>query len=594
MLQQLISLLTPKERVQALYCFAAMVLMGLLEVVGVASILPFIAVIADPDALNHHAKLGWLYHHLHFTNHHRFLIFLGFIVLAVLVIGNGISMLTSWLIFKFTYAREYSLSQRLFHRYLNEPYLFFLNRNVSELSKNILTEVTAVITRAFIPAMQLVAKLIVTTLILVLLLIVDPILAIVITGILGGSYVGIYALARKKLAMISKNTLEDNKQKYKIATEALLGIKDLKLLGREQYFLENFSIYAKRRADNEATANVIAQLPRYALETIAFGSVLVIVIYLLIKQQNIADTMPILALYAFAALRLMPALQQIFISIAFMRASKDALNILTTDLMHVSSKNMIENATHIESIPFEKGIELRNIHFSYPNNANSVISGLNLTIPINTTVGFVGTTGAGKTTIVDIILALLQPLQGEILVDGIPITAVNNLSWRKKIGYVPQAIYLSDDTVIKNIAFGIADEDIDMAAVENAARIANIHHFVVNELAQGYHTIIGDRGLRISGGQRQRLGIARALYHNPEILVFDEATNALDGMTEAAIMDAISAIAHRKTIIMVAHKLSTLKECDQIYMFEKNGCYTAGSYKELIASNEKFRALAGS
>lgn len=598
MFQQLYSLLSPKERIQALYCFFAMVLMGLIDVIGIASIMPFIAVIADPDALTHHAKLAWLYQRFHFTNPHHFLMFLGIIVLAVLVIGNSISMFTSWLIFKFTYAREYSLSKKLFQHYLHEPYLFFLNRNVSELSKNILSEVTFIINRAFIPAMQLIAKLIVTLLILLLLLFVDPILSIVITTILGGSYVGVYLMARKKLALISKHNLEDNKQKYKITTESLLGIKDLKLLGREKYFLDNFSLFAKRHADNEAIANVIAQLPRYVLETIAFGSVLIIVIYLLMMQHNIINTMPMLALYAFAALRLMPALQQIFTSIAFMRSSKETLSILTADLKHFNesqraSTQELNSNNDTPSLHFEKEIELKDIHFHYPTSTNKIIANLNLTIPINTTVGFVGATGAGKTTIVDIILTLLNPERGEILVDGIAITEANSRSFRNKIGYVPQTIYLSDDSVMKNIAFGIPDHQIDMNAVIAAATIANIHHFVMTELEQGYNTLIGDRGIRLSGGQKQRIGIARALYHNPEILVLDEATNALDGMTEAHIMDAISAILHHKTIIIVAHKLSTLRECDQIYVFEKNGSYTQGKYLDLIEGNEKFRALVG-
>lgn len=597
MLLQLYSLLSPKERLQALYCFAAMVLMGLIDVIGVASIMPFIAVIADPDAVTHHAKLAWLYQYFHFTSNYRFLIFLGVLVLCVLLIGNGISMFTSWLIFKFTYAREYSLSKRLFQQYLYQPYLFFLNRNVSELSKNILTEVTEVVNHAFIPAMQLIAKSIVTILILLLLLFIDPILSLVIGGILGGAYLGIYSLARNKLSIISKHNLEDNREKYKITSEALLGIKDLKLLGREHYFLDRFAYFAKRHARNEATANVIAQLPRFALETIAFGSVLVIIIYLLMIQHQITNALPILALYAFAALRLMPALQQIFISIAFIRASKEALNTLSTDLVRVintaSASTLLTAETVSPLLRFEKEIELRNIDFYYPNSSRPIITGLNLKIPINTTIGFVGITGAGKTTIVDIILDLLKPSQGQVLIDGVPLCAENSMSWRKKIGYVPQTIYLADDSVIRNIAFGISDDNIDMMAVEKAARIANIHHFVINELAHGYDTIIGDRGIRLSGGQRQRLGIARALYHSPEILVLDEATNALDGMTESAIMDAIAAIAHRKTIIMVAHKLSALKECDQIYMFEKNGFYTVGTYQELMTHNQKFRALAG-
>ena len=331
-LRHIFLLITPKERTQAYWCFFSMLLMALVEVVGVASIMPFIAVISDPEIVFHHAKLAWLYHYFHFTNPHKFLIFLGLVVLAVLVIGNFISMLTTRSIFKFTYARQFSLSKRIFAHYLYQPYLFFINRNSSELGKNVLSEVATVISRAFIPSMQMIAKLIVTCLILILLLVVDPVLAVVVTFILGGAYLAIYIKVRSKLTAISKRCLNDNRRKFKIVTEAFGGIKDIKLLGRETYFIESFCHYAKQHAEDESTEHVIAHLPRYALETIAFGGVLIIILYLLYTQQNIANVMPLLALYAFASLRLMPALQQIFTSVAFLRISKDALNILYKDL----------------------------------------------------------------------------------------------------------------------------------------------------------------------------------------------------------------------------------------------------------------------
>lgn len=594
-LRQMFFLLSPKERGQAYRCFAAMLMMALVEVVGVASIMPFIAVLSDPESITHHAKLALLYNKLHFTDPHQFLIFLGLLVLGILVVGNGISMFTTWSIFKFTYAREYSLSTRIFKHYLAQPYLFFLNRNTSELSKNVLSEVITIINRAFIPAMQLIAKSIIAGLILLLLLIIDPVLAFVLGGILGGAYIGIYVKVRRKLAAISKRCLSDNQKKYKIVTEALQGIKDIKLLGREQYFLDQFDIYAKQHADDGAVSNIIAHIPRYALETIAFGGVLILILYLLMSHQNMADAMPLLAVYAFASLRLMPALQQIFTSIAFMKVSKDALNILTMDLKDEQNTQQLLrlNAVPIQPLSFNQGIAVHQLNFSYPNTTKPVIQDLTMEIKAYSTVGFVGMTGAGKTTLVDILLGLLRATSGQILIDGQPLTVVNLSSWQHKIGYVPQAIFLADETITQNIAFGVAPSEIDHAAILRAAKMANIHQFITQELPQGYQTIVGDRGIRLSGGQRQRIGIARALYHDPQILVMDEATNALDNMTESIIMDAMTTLAQTKTMIIVAHKLSTLKECDQIYVFANGTLQTKGKYEELIAQDETFRLLAG-
>lgn len=588
------SLLSGAERRQAYWCFSAMLLMAMVDVIGVASIMPFMAVLSDPDAIQHHAKLAWLYHHFQFTSSHHFLIFLGFTVLAVLVVGNAISMFTTWAILRFTYAREYSLSRRLFVQYLYQPYAFFLNRNTSELGKNILSEVITVINRAFIPCMQLIAKLTVTTLILLLLLYIDPVLAFVVGVILGGAYAGIYIKARRKLTLISQRCLEDNRKKYKIVTETLGGIKDVKLSGKEAYFVDIFSHYAKQHADDEASGNVIAHLPRYALETIAFGGVLLIIIYLLMTGKNITNAMPLLALYAFAAFRLMPAMQQIFTSLAFMRISKDALNILARDLGDPELCHHLQAAKPQSTQPlsFQREIVLRHLHFSYPQSSRTIIDGLNLTIPANSTIGFAGTTGAGKTTMVDLILGLLTPDEGQLLVDGVAITRENLASWQKKIGYVPQTIFLADDTVASNIAFGIAHRDIDMQAVETAARLANIHQFITTDMQQGYQTLVGDKGIRLSGGQRQRIGIARALYHNPEVLVLDEATSSLDTLTEDAILDAIKELSRKKTIIIIAHRLTTLTECDAIHVVKDGKIISSDTYQALLQTCHQFQTMA--
>lgn len=593
MLSQILFLLTPQERRQAYLCFLAMLIMAIVEVIGVASIMPFIAVISNPAAITEHAKLAFLYKQLNFTNEHDFLIFLGFTIFSILIIGNAISMLTTRTILKFTYAREYSLSMRLLSQYLSQPYQFFLERNVSDLVKNILSEVTTVINRAYIPGMQLVAKAIISVLILLLLIYVDPILALIIAVILGGTYSCIFLMVRKKLSLISKKCLEDKRQKYKITTEALNGIKDIKLLGRENYFLNNFSTFAKQHAQNEADGNIIAHLPRYVLETIAFGGVLVIILYLLYMERNITNAMPILALYAFASIRLMPALQQIFTSVAFLRMSKDAINTLVNDLKTSPIAGLsVPKEKSNQQLIFSKCLQLKNIEFSYLESKKPILKSLNITIPANSTIGFVGMTGAGKTTIIDLILGLLTPSKGQIFVDDQPLTSKNVGQWQNKIGYVPQNIYLIDDTILKNIAFGVPDEKIDIAAVEKAAKLANIHDFISTEVKNGYYGLVGDRGVKLSGGQRQRIGIARALYHDPEILVLDEATSALDNITEDNVLEAIRTLSRKKTILIIAHRLTTLAECDRIYVLESGRIVSADTYQSLLKTCDQFKHVS--
>ena len=332
-----------------------------------------------------------------------------------------------------------------------------------------------------------------------------------------------------------------------------------------------------------------SQIPRLALEAIAFGGLLLTVLYLMLKSGNINNAVPMIALYAFAGYRLMPALQQIYNAIARIRFVTPALDALCNDMDRLQPINL--NNNNKDDLIFKKSITLSQVHYHYPNAPKMVLKDINLNIPARSTVALVGTTGSGKTTTVDILLGLLEAQQGNLKVDGRVINKHNLKTWQNSIGYVPQQIYLADDTVSANIAFGKNPEDIDQQAVERAAKIAELHEFVINDLPLKYQTEVGERGVRLSGGQRQRIGIARALYHKPQLLILDEATNALDNLTEEIVMKAVNNLSKDITIIIIAHRLSTVKECDNIFFLEKGELKAQGNFNELVKTNENFSLM---
>jgi ABC-type multidrug transport system fused ATPase/permease subunit len=320
--------------------------------------------------------------------------------------------------------------------------------------------------------------------------------------------------------------------------------------------------------------------------------------YLVHRGERTTDIAPLLALYAFAGYRLMPALQHMFASITTLRFNAPALDVLYHDLDGDQSSDFddmerLEQSLHADVLPFGRELSLRRVSFRYEDAAAPALRGLDIVIAPLTSVGIVGPTGCGKTTTVDIVLGLLAPSEGQFLVDGVEITQQNLAGWQKNLGYVPQHIYIADDTIARNIAFGVPDDDIAMDSVRHAARIANIADFIESELADGYQTAVGERGLRLSGGQRQRIGIARALYRDPSVLVMDEATSALDGITEEAVMEALHGLSRKKTIRVIAHRLSTVRECDVIYLLERGQIVAQGSYHDLMRESAWFRAAAG-
>ena len=598
-IKKLLNLLSSKEKFKLLLLFITQVILAFFEMAGIASIMPFMAVVTNPNVIQKNWWLKSVNNLLQFNNTRDFLFFLGIVVLALMIFNNLAKALMTWMTLSYENNLNYKLAKRLLAAYMTQPYAFFLNRNTAEMGKNVLQEVRTVIAGVLSAGMTLLSSALVSFFILALLMAVDIFIAINIILILGISYGLIYVVVRRRLNIIGKDQVAYNAQKYKSASEALTGIKDLKILGREAMFIDKFAFYARNHARNNITAGVISQLPRYALEIIAFGGILMMVLIFLKEGHGSSGHMvPLLALYAFAGYRLLPALQQIFANVATVRFNLAALDVLHQDLKNnrstVDSKSILSKIESAEAFPFTQQFELQNIFFRYSGVKEFVLRNLSLTIPINASIGFVGSTGSGKTTAVDIILGLLSPSSGDLLVDGEVISDDNLYKWQRNLGYVPQTIFLCDDTVAKNIAFGVTDAKIDMEAVVRAARIANLDSFVTREMPNGYETVIGDRGIRLSGGQRQRIGIARALYNDPSVLIMDEATSSLDGLTEEAVMEAIYSLSKRKTIIMVAHRLTTVRDCDEIYLFQNGRIENQGTYEQLQKSSEWFRAAVKS
>lgn len=589
-LKKIFALLTSRERKNAFLLFVMILIMAIFDVAGVASIMPFIAVLANPQVVQTNELLLSLYNFFNFSNIQEFLFFLGFFAFLLLLFSLAFKSLTIYAQVRFSRMREYTIGKRLIEGYLGHNYSWFLNRHSGELAKTILSEISAVVGGAILPLMTLIAQSVVSFTLFILLIIVDTKLTIIVIGVLGFSYLLIYKLLSNYLAKIGRERVEANEERFKVVSEAFGAIKEVKILSLESEYVRRFSKPAEIFAKHQSSALVIAQLPRFLLEAIAFGGMMLVILYLIKNNSGLSSALPIIALYAFAGYRLIPALQQIYRSATQLRFSNAAINALHKDFVSLKplSKDPFQD---VEPINFKNEIKVNSITYSYPDSPLNALERVSLSIPVHSVIGIVGATGSGKTTLFDFMLGLLNSKDGELSVDGVQIHSKNLQSWQKSIGYIPQQIYLSDDTIAANIAFGIPADNIDYESVERAAKIANLHDFVVNDLPNGYDTKVGERGVRLSGGQRQRIGIARALFNKPQILMMDEATSALDNITEKAVMEAISKLSEETTIIIIAHRLSTVKKCDKIFIMESGKIDAEGTYKELSNTNKIFKKM---
>ena len=585
--KKLLFLLSPAERKHAALLLIMNLIMALLEMIGVASIMPFIAVLTNPTLVETNIILNSIFKISNIfgvNDNDKFLIFLGILVFVLLITSLTFKAATTFFQLKFVQMREYSIGKRLFEGYLNQPYSWFLGRHSADLGKSILSEVGVIINNGMQPFMVFISNTMIVILLIFLLMLVDPKLTLIVSFTLGVAYGLIFKLVRKFLNHVGKLRMINNQLRFTNISEAFGAVKEVKVGGLEEIFIKRFSDPAQIFARSQASSSAISQIPRFALEAIAFGGIILLILFLMAKTGEIDSALPILSLYAFAGYRLLPAIQQIYSAFTQLSFVRPSVESLYNDLKNLEKHNINQDQNNFL---FNKAISLKNISYEYPNAPRTSLKDVSLNISVGTTVGIVGATGSGKTTMVDIILGLLESQKGFLEIDGQVITKKNVRSWQRIIGYVPQSIYLTDDTIAANIAFGVDPKSIDLQNIEKVSKIANLHQFVIDELPNKYQTTIGEHGVRLSGGQRQRIGIARALYHNPKLLILDEATNALDNITEKAVMEKISSIKENLTIIMIAHRLSTVMQCDNIFLLEKGKLIKQGTFKEL----EKFSHL---
>jgi len=587
-LKKLLFFLPPPELKRAVLLIIMILIMALLDMIGVASILPFMAVLTNPSLIETNFMLNSMFQIsivFGVETNQQFLFFLGTLVFTLLVISLIFKTLTVYAQTRFIQMSEFSMGIRLIDGYLHQPYSWFLSRHSADFGKIILSEVQELISGGMTPLMELISKGMLAIAIITLLVFVDPKLAFFVGFSLGGIYLLIFYYGSNYLKQLGHERLKNNRKRFVVVSEAFGAIKEIKVRGLEQNYIKSFSNSAQIFARTQASIKLISQLPRFILEAAAFGGILLIILYIMSQTGSFNNALPIVSLYVFAGYRLMPTLQQIYASFSQLASVGPSLNKLYDDFQKLKSFNKNHDQ---EFLTFNKAITLKNIYYNYPDSSRTALKDISLSIPVKSTVGLVGATGSGKTTMVDIILGLLQPQKGTLEVDGKVITKKNTRSWQRLIGYVPQYIYLSDDTVAANIAFGVENKDINLEAVEKSAKIANLHHFIMDELPKQYQTTIGERGVRLSGGQRQRIGIARALYHSPQVLIFDEATSALDNETEKAVMDAVNNLSKNITIILIAHRINTVKNCDIIYKLEKSQILTQGKFEQIFNDNKNF------
>ena len=585
-------LLSSEERLRVIFLLFMILIMALIDMLGIASIMPFIAILANPELIETNTILNSMYeiaNNFGIKTEKRFLFAMGVVVFLLLITSISFKALTLYFQTRFIKMCQFNIANRLVKHYLYQPYSWFLNRNSATLSKTILSEVGTVIGKGLTPMMNLITNSIITFTIFVLLVLVEPKLAGIVLLTMCTFYGLVYKFNRNLLTKIGEEIFLANEKQFNILSEAFGASKEIKVGGLEEIYINQFSEPSKKIALGTALVTIMSEMPRYTLEAVAFGGMLLITLYFMTLSSDIANVLPIIALYAFAGYRLMPALQKIFNSLTSLRVVSPSLDSLHNELKNL--KFIVPNK-NIDPLELNDDICLKNIQYNYPNASKRALKNINLVIPINKTVGLVGATGSGKTTTIDIILGLLDAQEGTLEVDGKVINKNNKRAWQRSIGYVPQQIFLSDNTVSANIAFGVNINDINQEAVEEAAKIANLHEFVINELPLKYQTAVGERGVRLSGGQRQRIGIARALYHKSKVLVFDEATSALDNLTEKAVMDAVHNSKNNITKILVAHRLSTVRNCDIIYLFEKGKVKNQGTFEELIKIDDDFRESA--
>lgn len=558
-----------------------MSLTALVNIFGIAFVMPFVAVAANPDMVHTSKHLSLIYNFLHFSTPVHFIIFLGVLALVMLVLADSIAALTTWLSTRVIEKVKARISYNLYSKYLDKPYEYHLNNNSATLSNNLFRLVTQFTDNYVSQGMKLLSSALSMAAILGFVVFLNPFLALMTVVVMGSVYSIIYLSVKRTLDKNSNSLVKNSEAAFRLANESFGGIKDIKLKGNENIFKSLFLPRLMDQANSSAVNSCIAVMPKYVLEVIAFGGIILLTLGLILSGQKTTTVIPIISAYVYAGYRLMPVLQQTFASLSSLRTASKHLDTLYESVVDQDAPPSSTKKS-AEKMDFGQVFELKGVSYRYSGYERLVLNNINLRVKHNDIVGVIGSTGAGKTTLIDIILGLLEPTVGSLFVDGCILDTTEKLaSWQKSMGYVPQFIYLSDSTIKENIAFGEDPRNLDIDRVKEVAGIAAISEFIENELPDSYDTVVGERGVKLSGGQIQRIGIARALYNNPSVLVLDEATSSLDSNTEAEVMQAIYDMKDTITIIIIAHRLSTVACCDKVVLMEKGQIVEEGEFSTL-------------
>jgi len=578
-------LLTFAERRSAVVLLGLMLIGMVLETLGVGLVIPAIALLTQSEFARNYPALQPALQALGNPNQRSLAVGGMLVLVGVYLIKTLFLAFLAWRQTRFAFDVQMQLSQRLFTLYLRQPYTFHLQRNSAQLIRNVINEVSVFTFNEILPGMTLLTESLVLLGLCSLLLVIEPLGALIVASVLGTAAWGFHHLTRGHIARWGEARQHHEGLRIQHLQQGLGGAKDVKLFGRETEFLEQYRLHNVQSARVGQLQQTLTQLPRLWLELLAVSGLAILVISMLAQNRALEAVLPTLGLFAAAAFRLIPSVIRVLNSVQSLRYGLPVIDILHTELKLATPEVA---GTHSPVTPFRAALELSQITYTYPSTAEPVLKDISLAIQRGESVGFIGASGAGKSTLVDILLGLLTPDTGEVRMDGKDIQA-NLRNWQDQIGYVPQSIFLTDDTLRRNVAFGLPNEQIDDAAVQRAIRAAQLEEFVAS-LPDGLENLVGERGIRLSGGQRQRIGIARALYHDPAVLVLDEATSALDTDTERGVMQAVTAFQGSKTILIIAHRLSTVEHCNRLYRLHEGRVVEEGTPNTMVF-NEPARGI---
>jgi len=572
--RQLWSIFTKDQRRVAIFLLFYMLVGMALETLGIGLVIPILSLIIEPNYISQYPLLSPWIGKLGNPSHEVLVIISILLLVFIYLIKAMFLAFLVWRTTRFLYEFLANVSERLFSGYIYRPYSFHLFRNSAELIRNVIGQVNT-ITSVTQQSFLLLAEIMIITGISTLLLFIEPFGAFLVMFVFFCSSFVFHYFTKDRVLRWGKERQYHDGFRIQHAQQGFGGIKDIKILGREKGFIDQYKVHNIAHSKISQRAVVLQALPRLWTELLLVIGLAVLVLAVVFQGKSLNILLPILGVFAAAAFRLMPSVNRIIVAVQSIRYSMPVIKTIYDEL-NESRVKVIPS----DDIPFNDELKFDRVSFSYPHSNNKAIDNVSIVIKKGTSIGIIGGSGSGKTTLIDIILGLFKPESGYVYVDGIDIqNGIQN--WQKNIGYVPQSIYLSDDTLRSNIAFGIAKNEINDDAVWRAIRSAKLENYI-NELPDGIDTIVGERGVRISGGQCQRVGIARALYHNPSVLVLDEATSSLDTKTEAEIMSAIDTYRGEKTIITIAHRLSTVKNCDYIYRLRKGSLIEKGNSSVIL------------